>query len=111
VRYVLRTSSPGNESPSFYGDDSILRQTLRPIEFSRAISRVSVRLKANASEISSVFIITVDVRNDQNSPAFISLSLVDALYLTGATSLCLLSFLLFLTTPSNIIKIVSVTGL
>jgi predicted metal-dependent hydrolase len=42
------------------------------VKFSQAISRVNVRLKPNVSEASSVAVIRVDVRNDQNSPRLIS---------------------------------------
>jgi hypothetical protein len=42
------------------------------VKFSQAISRVNVRLKPTVSEASSVAVIRVDVRNDQNSPRLIS---------------------------------------
>jgi hypothetical protein len=46
--------------------------------FSRAISRVNVKLKTNVSEISSVYIIRVDVVNDRISLIFIPDCQIDA---------------------------------
>jgi hypothetical protein len=51
------------------------------IKFSQAISCINVMLKKTFLDTNSVYIIKVDMRNDHNSPLFISVSLVNATFL------------------------------
>jgi hypothetical protein len=54
------------------------------IKFSQAISHVNVRLKTNVSENNSVSIVGVDMRSDHNLLIFLSMNLVDAIFLLAS---------------------------
>jgi hypothetical protein len=54
---------------------------MKAIEFSRAIIHINVTLKTNVSKTDYLSIIRVDVRSDQNSQVFITVCLVDAMFI------------------------------